>query len=210
MNWTEQFDTCLLSQFTQNTYCDQDFKGKTMQVFFWSDINWVFFRTNWVFSHISKILDFDRVFCHVIKIKSKKKKKQINCDLRQCNCVFHQHVKSLIRKKKNETMSTTSNLAAQSEVWYYLLDKWLPVEMDSWFLTIYFQDLHRRLIKHKEFINWFWVLHVKTFQHFLETLFVYFFRVWLLLCGVPQILHMNFVLINRCNRVVLSVWISNW
>ena len=44
--------------------------------FFWSEINWVFFDTNWVFSGICKMLHFDRVFCSMMEIKSKKKKKK--------------------------------------------------------------------------------------------------------------------------------------
>ena len=68
--------------------------------FFWSEINWVFFDSSWVFSGISKMLHFDSVFCSTMVIKSKKKKKKvIYRNLRQCNWVFHQCVKSLTKKK---------------------------------------------------------------------------------------------------------------
>ena len=44
--------------------------------FFWSEIKWVFFEVKWAFSDISKMLDFDRDFCSVMDIKSKKKKQR--------------------------------------------------------------------------------------------------------------------------------------
>ena len=74
--------------------------------------------TNWVCSGISKMLDFDRVFCSDMYIKSKKKKKKvIYCDLRQCNWVFDQCVKSLT-KKKNMHINNKVKIATTSIIFF--------------------------------------------------------------------------------------------
>ena len=81
------------------------------QVFFLVRVQLCFFWDQLGFSDVSKLLDFDREFCYMMEIKSKKKKKVIYCNLRQCNWVFHQCVKSLIKKKNlAEDINKNSNI----------------------------------------------------------------------------------------------------
>ena len=72
--------------------------------FFWSEINRVFLGpTVFFLAYPIKMLDqdFDRIFCSVMEIWIKSKKKVIYCNLHQCNLGFSSTREISDQKKKN-------------------------------------------------------------------------------------------------------------